>query len=224
MWGELVVLYQRCLYTMFSSMYFAGALVSLLLDFFFSFFPTSANCKQTSQTVLIKMWCRSSSRNPLACTLCHSGNLTRMFHYHSECTHRTSSFFFAFVAHTYSQNIKYFIQGHCSLERSRCKLVLEFKVASTLSHQWKQKPTIEAEVEESKLSLFTTFPSCSVAPTASTNGDHWSRKTNWECFFFFSMQINGYVSVWARVSIRRWKVLHPVKHINADLWRVQLAG
>lgn len=184
MWEELCLFYTKGVYIPCSVQCTSLVHWSHCYWIFF-FFPTSANCKQTSQTVLIKMWCRSSSRNPLACTLCHSGNLTRMFHYHSECTHRTSFCFFAFVAHIYSQNIKYFIQGHCSLEHSRCKWVLEFKVASTLSHQWKQKSTIEAEVEESKLSLFTTFPSCSVAPTASTNGDHSSRKTNWECFYFF---------------------------------------
>lgn len=100
MWEELVCFYTKGVYILCSVQCTSLVHWSHCYWIFLFFFPTSANCKQTSQTVLIKMWCRSSSRNPLACTLCHSGNLTRMFHYHSECTHRTFCLFFLHLLHT----------------------------------------------------------------------------------------------------------------------------
>lgn len=129
---------------MFSLMYFSGALISCLIHFYDFFFTAFANCNSPMTQYRLKRDVAAQAENQV------SLQPPSLVQYSSPSAHielRNLFFFsflfvFAFIAHTYSQNIKYLIQGHCSLEPSRWNLVLEFKVATTPPHQWIQNPPV----------------------------------------------------------------------------------
>lgn len=130
------------------------------------------------------MWRRSSGRKTkLACShrhvfilRVHTSNL-KLFFLVSFC-----------IRHTHILNIKCLIQGHSSLERSRWKLVLEFKVA-TSPHQWKQSPAVGLRWKKMNL-----FQSWLTSAGRSTNGHHSNSRTN---------SLYVYSFIWTTISVSR---------------------